>query len=156
MVQTLERPPAFAASKPRRAGNFTWHFLEMCAAMCLAWMLVTLPFIAFAKAAGTADAVHQWPEVATAIAVAAMSAGMAAEMRWRRHSWRCVTEMTAAMLIEAVALIAISAVGLIPRSNLFAWYHALMPFAMVVAMLYRRDVYTAPLSHHGHRTATAR
>jgi flagellar biosynthetic protein FliP len=121
------------------------HFFEMCAAMCLAWMLMTLPFIAIARTAGTADPVREWPEVSTAVAVAAMSAGMAAEMRWRRHSWRCVAEMTVAVVVEAITVLVIAATGFIPRTDEFAWYHGLMPVAMIAAMLLRRDLYTAPL-----------
>lgn len=145
MVQTLERPSAPTVNRPTGIMNFVWHFLEMCAAMCLAWMLVTLPFIAIATSAGTADPVRQWPEIATIVAVLAMSAGMAVDMRWRRHEWRCIGEMTAAMVIEAVALIGLAAAGAFPRSDMFVWFHALMPLAMIAAMLFRRDLYTAPL-----------
>jgi hypothetical protein len=148
MVQTLERPsPQTQVRRRHAAVNFGWHFLEMCAAMCLAWMLVTLPFIAIAKSAGTFDPVRAWPEVATVVAVVAMSAGMAAEMRWRRHSWRCVAEMSGAMAIEAVVLIAVAAAEVIDRGDLFGWFHGLMPVAMVLAMVMRLDTYTAPLVH---------
>lgn len=150
MVHTLERPPAAPAPSRRKAANFGWHFLEMCAAMCLAWMLITLPFVAIAKAAGTADPVRAWPEAATILAALAMSAGMAAEMRWRGHDWRCIGEMSAAMAIEAVLLMAVADAGAFARANLFVWFHGLMPVAMIAAMAYRLDVYTRPLGHrHG-------
>ena len=153
MVKTLQRNPApIAESAPAgtrgsAARNFGWHFLEMCAAMCLAWMLVTVPFIAIARAVGTADPIRSWPELTTVVAAAAMSAGMAAEMRWRGHTWQCIAEMTAAMAIEAVVLIAAAAGGVFARADLFAWYHGLMPVAMVAAMVFRLDLYTSPLSH---------
>ena len=152
MLQTLERPPAPPASGRRGALYFGLHFLEMCAAMCVAWMLVAMPFIAIAKGAGTADPVRAWPEVATIMAAFAMSAGMAAEMRWRGHGWRCIGEMAAAMAIEGVLLIAAADAGVFTRGDLFAWYHGLMPVAMIVAMVYRLDLYTKPL---GRRHAAA-
>lgn len=152
MVTTLERPPVQAARRARAAVSFGWHFLEMCAAMCLAWMLVTLPFIAVARAAGTDDPIRAWPEVTTLLAAAAMSAGMAAQMRWRGHEWRCVTEMSAAMGVEALLLLGAAAAGVIARADLFAWYHGLMPVAMLAAMALRLDLYTSP---PGHRHGTA-
>jgi flagellar biosynthetic protein FliP len=148
MVQTLERPVSHVTGvgRKQRLGYFGWHFVEMCAAMCVAWMLVSLPFIAIARAAGVGSPVQDLPEVATLIAAAAMSVGMAAQMRWRRHGWRCIGEMTAAMAIEAVVLMALGAGGVIPRADLFVWYHALMPVAMIVAMVYRLDLYTSPVN----------
>jgi hypothetical protein len=75
---------------------------------------------------------------------------MVAEMRWRRHGWRCVYEMSAVMVIEALGLLALSAAGVVARADLFAWYHGLMPGAMVLAMVHRLDVYTRPLTHGQH------
>lgn len=159
MVQTLDRPsqPVVRDHNRRRKGAFYfgWHFAEMCAAMCLAWMLVTLPFIAIAHSTGTADPIRAWPEAVTVLAAVVMSAGMAAQMRWRRHTWRCIAEMAAAMFAEAVILIALAATGAIDRTHLFVWYHALMPIAMVAAMVLRLDLYTrSPVSGHGHGTAS--
>jgi hypothetical protein len=163
MVQTVEHaqtvqhglPAASSTSRRRRLGYFGWHFAEMCAAMCVAWMVMSLPFIAIAKAAGVGNPVQDLPEVATVIAATAMSLGMAAQMRWRHHGWRCIGEMTAAMAIEAVLLIALGAGGVIAHADLFVWYHGLMPLAMVVAMLYRLDLYTSPVDH-AHEAATVR
>lgn len=148
MVQTLERPSAPAVHRRKGALNFGWHFFEMCAAMCLAWMLVTLPFIGIAKAGGTDDPVRAWPEAATILAAVAMSAGMTVDMRWRGHGWRCIGEMAASMAVEAALLIAAAAAGLLARADLFAWYHGLMPVAMIVPMLYRLDLYTAAPGRH--------
>jgi len=157
MTQTLDRPPLRALpSGRRRALRFGAHFLEMCAAMCLAWMVVTLPFVAIATAAGTSEPVRAWPELATVLALVAMSAGMAVQMRWRRHSWQCIGEMTAAMVIEAAVLLTLAAAGVLPRGDLFAWFHGLMPPTMVAAMVLRLDVYTSPLRHqHGATPASA-
>ena len=154
MVQTLERPVTPIVSRRRGKGAlyFAWHFGEMCAAMCLAWMLIALPFVAIARAAGTADPMRAWPEVATIVAAIAMSAGMTAQMRWRRHGWRCIIEMAAAMAIEAVVLIALADAGTFARGNLFVWYHGLMPAAMIAAMALRLDVYTSPV-HQPHGDA---
>lgn len=149
MVQTLERPAVhLAPTHASAARDFVLHFLEMCAAMCLAWMLITLPFLGGARLAGTDDPIRQWPEATTLLALLAMSAGMAAEMRWRGHSGRCVGEMTTAMALEAVVVLLLAATGVIPRGDQFAWFHGLMPVAMVAAMLLRLEVYTSPLHKH--------
>ena len=153
-MQVLERPQtAPAARKHRRIANFAWHFIEMCAAMCAATVVLTIPFVLIARAAGYGDALRQLPELATVIAFVAMSLGMAAQMRWRKHRWSCIAEMTAAMAIEAVVLIAVADGGVIARADLFPSYHALMPVAMIAAMLYRLDLYTRPVGEHAHRVA---
>ena len=100
MVQTLPQVRHVPAPTRRaRAAAFGWHFLEMCAAMCVAWMVVTVPFVLVAQAVGTDDPIRSWPEVTTLVAAVAMSAGMAVEMRWRGHGWRCIGEMSGAMLL---------------------------------------------------------
>ena len=145
MTQALVRPAATTppVTTGRRVLYFAWHFGEMCAAMCLGWMVMSLPYVGLATAAGYDDPVRDLPEVATLVAAVGMSLGMALQMRWRRHGWRCIGEMSAAMGVEVVLLMVAVGVGLLSRPDLFAWFHGLMPLAMVVAMLPRLDLYTS-------------
>jgi hypothetical protein len=143
----LTSPSAAIVVVAAGAARFGLHLLEMCAAMCLGVALLNLPALTLARAAGYPDPVTDLPEIAALIVAFNMAAPMALWMRVRRHHWRCIAEMSAAMFIEALVLIVAATVGVFPRESLVAWQHSLMLPAMVVVMVLRLDVYTRPLRH---------
>lgn len=54
------------------------------------------------------------------------------------------------MFVEVVLLICVVWLGLCPKSSLILRQHVLMIPAMIVPILYRRDLYTGHVSHHAH------
>jgi hypothetical protein len=155
MVQTLPGTstavaPAVTTGPATRAWSFARHFLEMCAGMCVGWMVIGLPLLALAVGAGEDEPVRAHPQAAVLLAATVMSIGMAPVMRWRGHSWQCVGEMTVAMFVEAAVLLALAAAGVLASADLFAWFHGLMPVAMIAAMLPRWELYSAPVGRHRH------
>ena len=133
----------------RPVGRFGLHLLEMCMAMCIGIAVLDIPFLALAKSAGYPDPIRELPELTAIVVAFNMSAPMAIWMRIRGHDRRCVAEMSAAMFIEAAVLIAAATIGVFDRTSLISVQHSLMVPAMLVAMLWRLDTYTAPMRHRG-------
>lgn len=73
----------------------------------------------------------------------AMSLTMVAWMRRRRHGWRDRAEMTGAMFIPVVVVIACHWAGAVSANAVCPVACSLMIPAMAAAMLLRLDVYTA-------------
>jgi len=118
--------------------HFVRHLAEMVIAMfggmlALGTVINALP--------GGSDLFH--PPVLSALVMATnMAIGMSVWMRFRRHSWRSIAEMSAAMYIPFIILFIPFWVGLISGHLVMIGGHALMLPAMVAAMLLRRDEYT--------------
>jgi len=109
---------------------FARHFGEMLVAMIPGMALVGL----FSGGLGVA---------AQTLAMAAgMSASMAGWMRYRRHGWAPVAEMTGAMFAPAIAAIGLYWGGVLGAGGVMAVEHAGMLPAMLAVMLWRLDEYT--------------
>jgi hypothetical protein len=80
-----------------------------------------------------------------------MTAPMIPWMRWRGHQWRPTLEMTASMVVPALAVLALLAVGIGHLGVLFAIEHVAMLGGMLAVMLVRRDEYV----HRGHAEVAA-
>src|SRR5215471_3461082 len=119
--------------------HFVQHLVEMVIAMfagmlALGTVINALP--------GGSDLFH--PPVLSALVMATnMTIGMSVWMRFRRHSWRSIAEMSAAMYIPFIILFVPFGAGLISGHMVMIGGHVLMLPAMVAAMLLRREEYTS-------------
>jgi flagellar biosynthetic protein FliP len=78
----------------------------------------------------------------TVLAMAlSMTVPMATWMRYREHGWTATAEMSAAMIVPAVALAVVLRLGAISGDTALAVQHAIMLPSMIAAMLYRRNEY---------------
>jgi hypothetical protein len=75
----------------------------------------------------------------------AMSVTMVAWMRRRHHTWRECAEMTGAMFVPVVAVLAAHWGGSVSANSVCPLSCVLMIPAMAVAMLARRDAYTGQM-----------
>jgi hypothetical protein len=114
-------------SRGRQTLRFLRHFGEMVLAMLLG-------MAAFDVITG-AIRIPMGPEVSAASMAVAMTVPMVAWMRIRKHAWRLNAEMAGAMIVPTVLLIAISSLGLLPRTSLMLGTHILMVPAMLAVML---------------------
>ncbi|MGH3347781.1 MAG: hypothetical protein ACRDO4_12440 [Nocardioides sp.] len=129
-------------------GRFARHFVEMIVAM-LVGMAVLYPVWSLVTG-GLAEGHPLRGVVAETLAMAAtMSIGMAAWMRFHRHPWAPVLEMSAAMFAGFVVLYPAYWMGALSASDVMMVGHVLMIGFMLVAMLLRRDEYAA--DHRAHR-----
>lgn len=128
--------PTWRAAMTNRA--FVVHCLQMLVAM-LAGMVLYMPL---SMLVGDPARI----EVDTLLMATAMTAGMTAWMRWRRHSLPAIAEMGLAMYLAFVVLFPLYWLGALSTSVLFVLGHVLMLPAMTLAMLHRREEYLG--GHH--------
>lgn len=109
------------------------HYVQMLAAMGVgmgAFMPVTM-------LAGDDAPI----ELRAVLMATSMTAGMAAWMAWRRHTWRAIAEMGLAMYLAFVVLFPLSWIDVLSDGGLLVVGHVLMLPAMVLAMVRRPDEY---------------
>lgn len=131
---TEARLTASPPSRGRQILRFLQHFGEMVLAMLLGMGLLMV--------VTSVIRIPMRAEVAALVMAVAMTLPMVAWMRIRKHAWRLNIEMAAAMIIPTIVLIAVSALGLLPRASLMLAIHVPMLPAMLVVMLYRWRDYT--------------
>jgi hypothetical protein len=149
-----DRPDMIATTRPRVSRShsirhFVVHYVEMVVVMFVGMFVLMPPTGWVFGAFGTS-----WSRLTPAAYVFAMALTMTVPMvgwmRYRGHTWRANVEMAASMLIPAFAVMAGLAVGA-AKGTLTVPEHAAMLSAMLVAMLLRRDEYSA--AHHNHAQA---
>jgi hypothetical protein len=80
-----------------------------------------------------------------------MTLPMVLWMRYRGHSWERSGEMAAAMNLPLTPLLVLYALDLIPAQAVLGLQMMLMIPAMVLAMLYRKEEYSAAHQRTWHR-----
>src|SRR4029077_18595262 len=68
-----------------------------------------------------------------------MAIGMAAWMAFRRHGWRAIAQMTAAMYLPFVILFPATLAGAMTSGTMMVAGHGLMLLSMLAVMLWRRE-----------------
>jgi hypothetical protein len=140
---------------PTRLLHFIRHYVEMVLAMFLGMFVLGMPLAALLGVVGID--VSTWQTDARELLLLGMaftmSVPMAAWMRYRRHGWAPVWEMTASMFVPSFGAIALLWGGLVEDSDaLMLIQHVGMFPSMLAVMLFRLDEYTG---HGGHAHATA-
>ena len=125
-----------ADSRGSRGWHFARHYLEMVAAM-LVGMAALGPLEHLVWPALTAR--H---DVGVLVMATNMAIGMGAWMRFRGHSWRGITEMSASMYLPFAILIVPFWTGAVSGNAMMTWGHVLMLPAMALVMLLRPDEYS--------------
>lgn len=140
--------------RAKKARHFLRHFFEMIAVMMLGMCMLGAAFRAFHELAfgsGFADAWRDHVGLAAFAMAFNMTVPMVLWMRFRGHSWQRGGEMTVAMNLPLLPLLMLYGVGAIPAGSVLGLQMLLMLPAMVGAMLYRKQEYTAPHHKAGHR-----
>ena len=131
---TTDISPA-AHPRSHRVRHFVRHYLEMVVAM-LVGMMVLGPVVDLVWPSLTARA-----DVGVMVMATNMAIGMGAWMRFRRHSWRSVAEMSAAMYVPFLVLLVPFWAGAMGEHAMMTWGHVLMLPAMAAVMLLRPEEY---------------
>ena len=127
--------------------NLIRHFLEMVLAMVVGMAVLGGLVSLVCSALGHSDLLDHMALLALLMPTY-MTIGMTVWMRHRRHNWRMVTEMAAAMYAPFLILLVPFGAGLISGGALLAAGHLLMLLCMFAAMLYRRDEYSQDHGNH--------
>ncbi|NUR70348.1 MAG: hypothetical protein HOU81_05980 [Hamadaea sp.] len=128
--------------------RFWWHYAQMVIAMMIGMALAPLARLLF-NTLGAAEA-YARADVMVLVMATTMVIGMTAWMLFRRHGWRPIAEMAAAMYVPFLVLLPFLWAGLIDRMILSTAGHVLMFLAMAGVMLLRPAEYMLPHSTHRH------
>ena len=132
--------------------RFVLHFFEMVGVMMLGMVVLGGVFRelhVFLLGGGYASAWEDHVPLAAFAMAFNMTVPMVLWMHYRGHSWERCGEMAAAMNLPLLPALVLYAVGAIPAQGVLGMQMMLMIPAMLAAMLYRKDEYSAP--HTGHR-----
>jgi flagellar biosynthetic protein FliP len=129
--------------------RFWRHFAEMVVVMLVSMAVLGAAVSAIFAAAGHASLLH-YSALRGLLMTAYMVVGMTSWMRYRRHPWARVAEMSAAMTVPYVVLVGPFLIGAIGTATFLAAMHVLMLPSMYVAMALRRLEYERDHRHHSH------
>jgi hypothetical protein len=142
------------------ARRFVRHFLEMLLVMMLGMCVLGGAFGALHVllfGSGFAAAWRDHVGLAAFAMAFNMTVPMVLWMRYRGHSWERGGEMAAAMNLPVLPLLALYAAGVIPAPGVLGGQMMLMIPAMLGAMLYRKEEYSALHAvHRGRHFVVAR
>lgn len=143
-VKEPARAPDEAHAPGRRAQfvRFGLHYVEMCVAMCIGFVIGDAIFFGLAGLAGYSKPFSELPVLSVLVVTVSMTAPMSAWMLHRGMPRRIIAEMSASMPVLALGLLCLGWVGAIPMSAMAPAEHGLMMPAMLVPMLLRLDFYT--------------
>ncbi|WP_328616417.1 hypothetical protein OHS18_07400 [Amycolatopsis sp. NBC_00355] len=116
----------------RKLTRFAAHYVEMVAAMIIG-MVALAPL--------WPDAWTARPDLDALVMATDMSVAMAAAMLLRRHSWPRIAEMSAAMYLPFVVLLAPYWLGVLSGDALMIAGHVIMFPLMLAVMVWRRAEY---------------
>jgi hypothetical protein len=139
-----------AAGNKRR---FLRHLVEMIVVMMLGMCVFGAAFGALHQVAFGSGFAAAWRDHVGLAAFAMafnMTVPMVLWMRYRGHRWERGGEMAVAMNLPVLPLLVLYELGAIPARGVLAGQMMLMIPAMLVAMLYRKDEYSAPHGSHRH------
>ena len=150
----MDTEVAFDRVESRKVRRFLRHLLEMILVMMLGMCVLGVVFgelhvLLFGS--GYAAAWRDHVGLAAFAMAFNMTAPMALWMRYRGHSRERAGEMAVAMNLPLLPLLLLYGLGVIAADGVLALQMMLMIPAMVGAMLYRNEEYTAPHTAHGHR-----
>jgi hypothetical protein len=151
-VRLEHRPDSGAV----RVGHFLRHLGEMILAMMIGMVaggtaLVLMFSTILAPTIGgmtRLEVLNEFAVLICLIMAIGMTLPMVAWMRFRGMAWRPTGEMAVAMVIPLVPIFGLLALGIIRGASACGLYCAVMIPAMVLAMLFRFDLYTTGHARH--------
>jgi hypothetical protein len=136
VVETPTRP----APSSRRAGliRFARHYVEMVLAMIVGMIVLGAAVGAVVSALGISYSHSTHPVQGSVEMATTMSIGMAAWMRYRRHGWAGILEMTAAMYVAAAIAIAGLWLGLSAGAASMVLHVVMLPLMALAVLRHHR------------------
>jgi hypothetical protein len=133
--------------------RFARHFFEMVGVMTLGMFVLGVAFRQLHILLLGSGFAAAWDDhvLLAAFAMAFnMTMPMVLWMRYRGHSWERGGEMAAAMNLPVLPALLLYWIGAIPSEGVLGLQMMLMIPAMLGAMLYRKEEYSAPHTAHRH------
>lgn len=145
-TRSSERAPVRAgpiSDVARPASRFGFHFLEMCAVMCLGGGLLIGLFFGGAAVLGFSELRQDLPALSALIIALILAGAMVAWMRFRHMSWRPTLEMAGSSVAAGLALVVGYWAGIVSEEVLLPSVCALACVAMLAVMLLRIPLYAS-------------
>lgn len=139
--------------RARGTRRFARHFFEMVGVMTLGMFVLGVAFRQLHILLFGSGFAAAWDDhvLLAAFAMAFnMTVPMVLWMRYRGHSWERGGEMAAAMNLPLLPALVLYWLGAIPAEGVLGLQMMLMIPAMLGAMLYRKEEYSAPHTAHRH------
>jgi len=136
-----------SVSRRSRIGHFVLHYFEMCVPMCIGFAVGDLVFFWAAGLFGYSDPFSDLPVLSVLVVTVSMTVPMTAWMLFRGMPRRATAEMSAAMPVLAIVLLAFGWLGIVPMGDLALLEHGMMMPVMLIPMLFRLDLYTGHMAH---------
>lgn len=149
----MQVPQSQAIQFLQPAGRFALHFIEMCVAMCVGAVALSLVFFEGANLIGYPDLPDTHPLLSTFVLAINLSVPMVVWMRFRGMDWRSTLEMSGATMAAGVVLIAAAWLGFISNASAFDWLRSMACPIMLAVMLLRFNLYSGRSGHHSHAAA---
>lgn len=137
---------AVAVKRRARISHFWLHFVEMFAAMWIGMAAGAPVFLAITGLSSARQASHLYPAQSVLSMALSMTLPMVGWMLLRGHGRRNSAEMAAAMLVPAIPFIILCSLHVLTGGTASCIYMMLSTLAMLGLMVYRRDVYSMPMS----------
>jgi flagellar biosynthetic protein FliP len=137
-----------SVTKPHSRRAFVRHFFEMLVAMVAGMAVLGAAVTLLLTLLGCASLLEEHVDLHAVVMATNMTVGMGVWMRHRHHDWSDIREMSAAMYLPFLVLLAPYWSGVLGGGGLLTGGHLLMLPAMLGVMLYRWDVYAH--DHHLH------
>jgi deazaflavin-dependent oxidoreductase (nitroreductase family) len=136
----------------RRVLRFVLHVVEMCAAMCVGAIGLSVLFFGGAALVGYTNLPERAPVLTVVVVAINLSLPMAAWMRFRGMAWRPTLEMSGATLLAGVGLLVGYWSGAIAQDSLLPLQTGLLACPLMVAvMLLRFPLYSSEHTAHSTR-----
>ena len=142
----MEAQSVFDQPQGRKMWCFLRHLVEMIVVMLLGMCVLGAAWGAFHEivfGSAFADAWRDYVGLAAFAMAFNMTVPMVLWMRYRGHSWERGGEMAIAMNLPLLPLLLLYSLDLIPAPAVLGLQMMLMLPAMVLAMLYRKQEYSA-------------
>lgn len=135
--------------------RFALHLVEMCIAMCVGAIALSLIFFEGANLIGYPNLPDTHPLLSTFVLAINLSVPMVAWMRFRGMDWRSTLEMSGATMAAGILLITAAWLGLISTSSPFDWLRSMACPIMLAVMLFRFNLYSGRSGQHTHEAVNA-
>jgi deazaflavin-dependent oxidoreductase (nitroreductase family) len=136
----------------RRVLRFVLHVVEMCAAMCVGAIGLSVLFFGGAAMVGYTNLPERAPVLTVVVVAINLSLPMAAWMRFRGMAWRSTLELSGATILAGVGLLVGYWSGAIAQDSLLPLQTGLLACPLMVAiMLLRFPLYSSEHTAHSTR-----
>lgn len=154
-LETKSVPATTARAGPSRsigaqAARFGFHFMQMCAVMCVSLVLLGLVVAGAGAALGFDDPRQSAPVLSAVVVTLTLAGSMLIWMRFMGMAWRPTLEMVGSTLLAGVVVLTGYSFGRVPVDALIGGVCGLACVGMVAVMLPRFQMYASHAGHHGH------